>query len=258
MQIAMFQVDAFADRPFTGNPAAVCLLDEWPSDDVLQAIAAENNLSETAFVGPGCERLRWFTPVAEVDLCGHATLASAFVLFEAPGVNIDTVEFQTLSGPISVHREGDLLTLDFPSLPPSPCTPEDRLTTALGARPAEVFASRSSYMAVYATEAEIRALSPDMAALASLEQDRVMVTARGDDVDFVSRFFAPALGVPEDPVTGSAHCTLAPFWAERLGRSRLRARQVSRRGGELVCEVRGDRVRISGRAVLYMRGEITV
>jgi PhzF family phenazine biosynthesis protein len=257
MEIPIYHVNAFADRPFAGNPAAVCLLNEWPDDGVLQAIANQNNLSETAFVDVNDLQLRWFTPVTEVDLCGHATLAAAFVLFETGRVRTE-VRFDTLSGPLTVTREIDSIILDFPAFPSNACEPESELATALGAPPAEVFESRFAYLAVYGTESEVRALQPDMTVLTRLTKDRVIVTAPGDDVDFVSRFFAPLLGVPEDPVTGSAHCTLAPFWAARIGRDRLHARQVSRRGGELWCEVYADGVRIAGRAVEYLTGRIRV
>ena len=258
MEAPLFQVDAFADRPFAGNPAAVCLLQRWPDAEVMQAIAAENNLSETAFlVGTGSEyALRWFTPVAEVDLCGHATLASAYVLFEQFGVDAEAVSFDTESGRLTVRRSADgLFEMDFPARAAEPCDAPDGLIAALGGSPVEVGLA-ADYLVRYAAEPEVRDLEPDFAGLRGLEARGVIVTAPGEECDFVSRFFAPDLGIPEDPVTGSAHSTLAPYWSDELGKSRLYARQLSRRGGELWCEVAGERVKISGRAVLYLSGSI--
>lgn len=261
MRIPLYQIDAFADGPFTGNPAAVCPLDAWLPADTMQAIAAENNLSETAFFVPEGDfyRLRWFTPSVEVDLCGHATLASAFVVFSYLEPARDRVTFQTeKAGVLTVGRDGEALVLDFPSRPPLSCPMSDELAAALGKPPAMLLASRD-YLAVYDREDEIAALTPDFAALAALDRFAVIVTAPGSDgIDFVSRFFAPAGGVPEDPVTGSAHCTLIPYWAKRLGKSRLKARQLSWRGGRLSCRLCGDRVTIAGRAVLYLEGTITI
>ncbi|MBX9601535.1 MAG: PhzF family phenazine biosynthesis protein [Bryobacteraceae bacterium] len=259
MKIPLFQVDAFASRPFTGNPAAVCPLDAWLPDDTLQNIALENNLAETAFFVRTGDRfaLRWFTPEVEVDLCGHATLASAYVLFRELGLEGHRVCFDTRAGELIVTQSGDLLSLDFPSRPPSSDAVHPRLIDALGAQPLTVLSARD-YLVVYAREADVRALRPDMQVLSNVDRFAVIVTAPGEDVDFVSRFFAPAQGVPEDPVTGSAHCTLIPYWSKRLGKTKLKARQVSRRGGELECEDRGGRVRISGRAVKYMQGTIEV
>ncbi|MGV3720293.1 MAG: PhzF family phenazine biosynthesis protein [Actinomycetota bacterium] len=257
MRIPLYQIDAFADRVFGGNPAAVCPLASWLADALLQAIAAENNLSETAFFIPTEEtpRLRWFTPLAEVDLCGHATLAAAFVLFERLQPGRETVTFQSRSGPLTVTRSRDLLSLDFPALPLTAPLPTDALARALQTRPIEVRGGMD-LLAVFGSQAEVRALKPDMERLKGLDCRGVIATAPGDEVDFVSRFFAPAVGIPEDPVTGSAHCALTPYWAGRLGKSTLRARQISRRGGELQCELIGERVRISGRAVLYLEGNI--
>jgi PhzF family phenazine biosynthesis protein len=261
MRIPLYQIDAFADGPFTGNPAAVCPLEEWLPDDVMQAIAAENNLSETAFFVPEGDgyRLRWFTPTTEVDLCGHATLASALVVFRWLMPQRSEVTFQTQqAGPLTVSRDGDLLALDFPARPPSPCAMPDGLAAALGRPPAAVLAARD-YLAVYETADDIRALTPDFAAIARLDRFAVIATAPGTGgIDFVSRFFAPARGVDEDPVTGSAHCTLIPYWAGRLGKMRLEARQLSRRGGALTCALQGDRVTIAGHAVLYLEGRITI
>jgi len=263
VDIRIFQVDAFAERLFAGNPAAVCPLESWPADDLLRSIAAENNLSETAFFVPDphgdAYHLRWFTPVDEVDLCGHATLATAHVLLRYMEPSLHGVRFRTRSGELEVHREGERLVMDFPALRPEPCEPPAGLAAALGTTPLEVLAA-SDFVAIVPTEEAVRALAPDMAGLARLDRRGVAVTAEGEEpgIDFVSRFFAPALGVPEDPVTGSAHCELAPLWADRLGRTRLRARQLSKRGGEVLCEVESDRVHLSGRAVLYLEGTIRV
>jgi predicted PhzF superfamily epimerase YddE/YHI9 len=259
MQIPLYQIDAFAERPFTGNPAAVCPLDGWLPDPVMQSIAAENNLSETAFFVQDGEAwgLRWFTPTTEMDLCGHATLASAYAIFRflAPDRSSRAV-FRTLrAGELTVERSGELLALALPARPAAPCEPPPTLAAALGAAPTTVLAARD-YLAIYDEPGQVAALAPDFAALAKLDR-AVIVTAPGESgTDFVSRFFAPTLGVDEDPVTGSAHCTLIPYWARRLGKDRLAARQLSRRGGSLVCERRGERVVIAGRAVLYLSGTI--
>lgn len=256
MRIPIFQVDAFADRPFTGNPAAVMPLEAWLPDATLQAIAEENNLSETAFLvkEPEGWRIRWFTTVTEVDLCGHATLASAFVLFSGPEAGATSLSFHSRSGVLGVQRDGDLLVLDFPARPGRPA-PElaDRLAQALGAVPVEVRLARD-LMAVLADEAAVRAVRPDLDALQALPGMGTLITAPGRESDFVSRCFFPGDGVPEDPVTGSAHCTLVPYWAERLGKTRLRAFQASARGGHLECELAGDRVRLGGRAVKVIEG----
>lgn len=259
MKIPLYQVDAFASRVFTGNPAAVCPLEAWLPDATLQSIAAENNLAETAFlVGRGgAYELRWFTPLTEIDLCGHATLASAHVIFRFLEPGLREVRFRTKSGLLSVASDGDRLALDFPSRPGVPCEPPPGLAAALGASAREVYKARD-HMAVFATEAEVRALRPDADALRRLDCFAVIATAPGGAADFVSRFFAPGVGVPEDPVTGSSHCTLVPYWARRLGRSRLHAQQVSERGGELWCDDLGERVRIAGHAVLYLEGRITL
>ncbi len=261
MQIPLYQIDAFADGPFTGNPAAVCPLDSWLPDAVMQAIAAENNLSETAFFVLEGEfyRLRWFTPTTEVDLCGHATLAAAYVVFRWLQSDRRSITFQTVqAGPLTVARDGDLLALDFPSRPPEPCAMSEKLVAGLGRRPAALLAARD-YLAIYDHADDIAALTPDFAGLAALDRFAIIVTAPGTGgVDFVSRFFAPARGVDEDPVTGSAHCTLIPYWAERLGKTRLAARQLSRRGGALTCALTGARVTIAGRASPYLEGTITV
>lgn len=260
MEIPIFQVDAFSEKIFAGNPAAVCPLDQWLPDETLQAIAAENNLAETAYFvrGDGHFQLRWFTPGCEVDLCGHATLASAYVLFRELGEPGEILRFQTKSGELSVTREGDRLVLDFPARPPASVQPHPTLIEALGEQPMEILAARD-YLVRYETEAQVRQLAPNMAALIQID-DRfaTIVTAPGRDCDFVSRFFAPAKGVPEDPVTGSAHCTLVPYWAGKLGKDTLQARQVSRRGGDLFCRLRGQRVEIAGHGALYLRGSICI
>lgn len=257
MRIPLFQIDAFTGRLFTGNPAAVCPLEDWLDDRVMQAIAAENNLSETAFFvrRGGGYRLRWFTPAVEVDLCGHATLASAFVVFHHVDPSSDAVTFESRSGELTVRRDGELLAMDFPARPPAPCEAPAGLIDALGREPVKLLSSRD-HMAVFDTEQEVRALRPDIGRLAQVQHHALIVTAPGRDVDFVSRFFAPRAGITEDPVTGSAHCTLAPYWSQRLRKTKLHALQVSARGGELWCEHQGERVIISGRAVKYLEGSI--
>lgn len=259
MNLHQFQIDAFATRPFEGNPAAVCPLERWLPDTLLQAIAEENNLSETAFFVLSQKGfvLRWFTPVKEVDLCGHATLASAHVLFEILGYAKPSITFETRSGDLIVERKGSLLEMDFPACPAKPCALPELLADGLGRRPVEVLAG-DDYLAIFDNEAEIHALAPNHALLTQLDLRGVCVTAPGLATDFVSRFFAPKYGIPEDPVTGSAHCMLTPYWAARLGKTVLNARQVSRRGGNIGCELRGDRVRLSGRAVTFMTAEINV
>ena len=258
MRIPLYQVDAFADQVFAGNPAAVCLLEEWPPDALLQSIALENNLSETAFLVPeGAHwRLRWFTPKVEVDLCGHATLASAHVVFDRLGGKAQKVEFKTRSGRLTVYRNGPVLSMDFPASPPKPVDEPPGLAQALGASPEAVLAGGSVCLAIFADERAVRALDPDFRRLAVLNGGITAATAPGEEVDFVSRCFAPAAGIDEDPVTGSAHCALAPYWADRLGKTALTARQVSSRGGRLACTMQGDRVVISGRTALYLTGTI--
>jgi predicted PhzF superfamily epimerase YddE/YHI9 len=259
MKLPLHQIDAFTSRLFGGNPAAVVTLERWLPDDLLQRIAAENNLSETAYAipGTGVVPLRWFTPTFEIDLCGHATLAAAHVVltYHQPGQR--AVTFGTRSGELTVTRERELLSMDFPARPGAPVPVSDALAAALRARPREALLSRD-VLAVFDTEAEIRALRPDLERVAALDAMAVIATAPGSDVDFVSRFFAPRAGVAEDPVTGSAHCTLIPYWSARLGKRTLVARQLSARGGELRCEMRGDRVGIAGTVVEYLRGEITI
>jgi PhzF family phenazine biosynthesis protein len=258
MSIRIFQVDAFTDRLFHGNPAAVCPLDAWLSDELMQQIAMENNLAETAFFvkkGNGFD-IRWFTPKVEVDLCGHATLASAFVIFEFEGFRGDIIEFDSRSGPLKAAKDQDFITLDFPSDPPIEVPAEEGLSAALGLKPTGFFRGRSDYMLTYRSAAEIEELKPDMRLLSEASCRGVIVTAPGDESDFVSRFFAPQSGIDEDPVTGSAHTTLVPYWAAKLGRNELTAHQLSARRGWLKCKLAGDRVNISGRARAYMCGEI--
>lgn len=265
MQLTIYQIDAFAEKAFRGNPAAVVPLTEWLPDTQLQAIAQENNLAETAFFVPqtaGGYHLRWFTPTQEVPLCGHATLASAFVILTEMTPFEVSVDFQTLSGRLTVSRREDLLTMDFPSHALVPVEAPPALLNGLRLPPREVFVTPANpnYYAVYETEAEVRALTPDFALLAALEGLGVAVTAAGTQshCDFVSRYFAPGLGIPEDPVTGSIHCALIPYWAVRLSKTSLHAFQVSSRTGELFCEAAGDRVLISGQAVKYLDGRIFV
>jgi predicted PhzF superfamily epimerase YddE/YHI9 len=261
MRLPIYQVDAFADRVFRGNPAAVCPLPAWLPDATMQGIAAENNLSETAFLVPqdGDYALRWFTPTVEVDLCGHATLAAGHVVFHHIEPTRERVRFHTAkSGTLLVSRHGDSLIMDFPTRPAAPVVPPPGLFAALGGAPREVLRARD-HLVVYDSAPEVATLAPDFAALAKVDSWAAIVTAPGENgVDFVSRFFAPAQGVPEDPVTGSAHCTLAPYWARRLGKTAFEARQLSRRGGALRCTLDGDRVNIAGRAVLYLEGQIEV
>lgn len=258
MKIQIFQVDAFADRVFTGNPAAVCPLSEWLSPETMQSIAEENNLAETAFFVPNGDEfdIRWFTPKLEIDLAGHPTLATAHTIFTELEPGRKRVRFNTMGGDVlTVEMEDSVLSMDFPARPPSPANGIAEVAEALGAPPATFLAARDGF-AVYEREVEIRALKPDMTKLLAFEYLGVIATAPGDQVDFVSRFFAPGAGVPEDPVTGSAHCELIPYWSERLGKNELRARQLSERGGEIYCSHRGERVTIGGRAVTFMRGEI--
>lgn len=255
--IPYFEVFAFTRRMFAGNPAGVCLLEEWLPDDQLQAIATQNDLPETAFLIEHGDfyDLRWMTPAVEVDLCGHATLASAHVLFRHLDYRGNCVRFQTASGELRVERAGDRLVLDFPARPAGETSPNDDLIDALGARPERILQGRDLY-AVFETEAEVAAIKPNLERVAKLDAQGVVVTARGDQCDFVSRYFAPAAGIPEDPVTGSTHCTLIPYWSQRLGKKELFARQISARGGELFCEDRGERVGIGGDAVTYVEGKI--
>ena len=257
MDLPYYQVDAFSSRLFAGNPAGVCLLEEWLPDATLQSIATENNQSETAFVIVRQDHvdLRWFTPVVEVDLCGHATLAAAHVLFRHQGYSGDEIQFHTRSGTLRVLRRGDVLSLELPSWPAVACDAPAALVKGLGKAPL-LTAKAQDFLAIYETEEEVRNLQPDFAELKRLDARGIIATAPGEECDFVSRFFGPAVGVNEDPVTGSAHCTLVPYWAEQIGRTELAALQISARGGELTCFLRGDRVTLAGRAKTYLSGAI--
>jgi len=259
MRIPIYQIDAFANEQFKGNPAAVCPLDEWIKDDVLQKIAAENNLSETAFfVKKDHEyELRWFTPKSEIDLCGHATLASAFVIFTYLDKDAKNIKFNTKSGLLEVNKDEDLLTLVFPSREGEVCATPEALVKGLGKEPNEVYKARD-YLAVFDSEQDIMNLKLNMDELKKLDAFGVIVTAKGNEVDFVSRFFAPKAGVDEDPVTGSAHCTLVPYWKRKLNKQELVALQLSERGGTLYCTDLGEKVKISGEAVSYLEGYIQV
>ena len=260
MKLPLYQIDAFTSRVFAGNPAAVCPLEAWLPKETMQAIAMENNLSETAFFVPAGEGydIRWFTPTAEIDLAGHPTLAAAYVIFTYLEPSRDRVRFRTQIGDkLTVTREGDLVAMDFPSRPPAPREGLGDVSAALRARPVEVLAARDGF-AVFEMESEVRALKPDMEKVAALDCLGVIATAPGEDSNFVSRFFGPRVGVPEDPVTGSAHCTLIPYWAQRLNKTEMFARQISARGGEIFCEDHGARVRIKGRCASYLEGTVVL
>lgn len=259
MKLPIYQIDAFAEKPFEGNPAAVVPLEKWLPNTTLQAIAEENNLSETAFFVPLNTgfKIRWFTPNREVKLCGHATLASAFVLFNILGYENDTVTFESLSGPLSVTKTDDLLTLDFPSQKPEKCEIPEALVNGLGRTPIECYRGED-FVAVFRNEHEIKSIIPNHNLLEKLDSRGVIVTATSSEYDFVARFFAPKYGIPEDPMTGSAYTQLTPYWSEKLGKTQLTARQVSQRGGKLFCQLDGNRVRISGYAVKYMEGIIEI
>jgi predicted PhzF superfamily epimerase YddE/YHI9 len=262
MSLSVFHVDAFTKVRFSGNPAAVCPLTHWLDDELLRAVAAENNLSETAYFVPQGDsyELRWFTPRCEVKLCGHATLASAFVVMQILAPGRDWVHFRTRSsGELSVYRDGDLLAMRFPALVPWTCIDEPTaLMEGLGRKPASLLQIEDNYFAVYESEEEVRRITPDFRLLEKLHPAGVAITAPGTNCDFVSRYFAPSYGIPEDPVTGSTHCSLAPYWAERLGQKSLQARQVSERGGELWCEVGANRVILKGNAVLTLQGGLLI
>ncbi|MBK7404514.1 MAG: PhzF family phenazine biosynthesis protein [Phycisphaerales bacterium] len=258
----IFHVDAFTNRLFSGNPACVVPLQEWISEHAMQAIAAENNVSETAFFAPEIDtegefRIRWFTPTCEVDLCGHATLATAHVLIHHLKHHADQIRFESASGVLRVNREGDRLVLDFPSRPGEPAEITDELVRALGIRPSEAYRARD-VMCVYQSKKDILALQPDMDRLARVAPFGLIATAPAVGHDFVCRFFAPAKGVDEDPVTGSAHCTLIPYWANRLKKHTLVSHQISKRAGELFCRLDGDRVHIGGACVTYSEGSLAV
>ena len=256
----MYQIDAFTEKVFSGNPAAVCILDTWIDVILMQQIAAENNLSETAFAvkSGNTFEICWFTPTVEIDLCGHATLATAYVLFNYYKIKETTLKFHShRSGILSVDLDqNDNLTLDFPIDTVKTATTNKALNDALGNTPQQTFKNTSDYLLTFSSQKEVEALNPDFYALSKIDTRGIMVTAPGDNVDFVSRFFAPRSGIDEDPVTGSAHCSLIPFWSEKLNKTKLTAKQVSTRGGDLDCELIGDRVRIAGKCCLYMIGEI--
>jgi PhzF family phenazine biosynthesis protein len=269
MRIPLFRLDAFTNQPFKGNPAAVCPLPAWLDDELLRKVAAENNLSETAFFVAKRDRpegelydLRWFTPRGEVKLCGHATLASAYVLLNLLQSGAREVRFETrFSGTLTVHKDNEIFAMDFPALFAEPCSNlPDALIPALGPgpHPSHVMEVNETYVVAYEHESAIQKMRPDFASLQRLHPFVVSVTAPGDEVDFVSRYFKPSYGMPEDPATGSAHCALAPYWAKRLGKSRLHARQLSERGGELWCEMTGNRVILKGNAILTMQATLTI
>jgi PhzF family phenazine biosynthesis protein len=255
-----YVVDAFANKVFEGNPAGVCIMDAWLSDDMMQKIAIENNLSETAFAVKEDEyyRLRWFTPGSEIDLCGHATLATAYVIANFYDKEIQRIRFQTLSGELMVVRNGDLYEMDFPSRMPEAHSLTDQMVEALGIKPSETYLGRD-LMFVLESESDVVNLDPNFSKLAALPDGLgVLITAKSDRYDFVSRSFFPKLNVNEDPVCGSAHCNFIPFWAERLNKQEMIARQVSKRGGTLLCKFFGERVTISGQAVLYSMAELCI
>ena len=258
--MTLYQIDAFTDKLFGGNPAAVIPFDSWPADNIMQSIAAENNLAETAFVVPEGDdfRIRWFTPGVEVDLCGHATLATAYVMYQEMAYNHDQIRFQSRSGLLTVNRDGEWLTLDFPADHYQPIEISDALKKCTSATIQEAYRGARDFMIVLENQHAVTNSDFDLSAILHLGHCGFIATAKGEDVDFVSRFFAPAYAIPEDPVTGSSHCTLTPYWANKLGKNNLTARQLSSRGGYLKCELKGDRVLISGKAVMYMKGKLDV
>ncbi len=261
MKQVIYQVDAFTRELYKGNPAAVCIMAAWPDREIMQHIASENNLSETAFAVPVNDRyeIRWFTPRMEVELCGHATLAAAHVLFGHLNHPFDRIYFESLhSGTLTVERSGDWLILDFPADSLEEMAVPEIIITALHKAPLKAFRGKTDFMFVFASQYEIESLQPDFDLLARVGARGIIVTALGNKYDFVSRFFAPRAGINEDPVTGSAHTVLIPYWSKLLGKKKMMARQLSERGGELVCEMRGKRVKISGQAVTYMTGEINI
>jgi len=261
MKLKIYQVDAFTDKVFSGNPAAVCPLDQWLDDELMQNIAMENNLAETAFyVKSGNEyHIRWFTPKLEVDLCGHATLAAAFVLFNFENHTDAEIRFHSpRSGELIVTRHGDSLTLNFPSDSIKPVELTSELTAGFNLKPVEAYKGKTDYMLVFENESLVKELIPEIDIIAKIAARGIIITAPGDTADFVSRFFAPQSGIDEDPVTGSAHTTLTPFWAKRLGKNELSAIQLSGRKGYLNCKYLNERVEISGQARLYLKGEIFI
>ena len=259
MDLSIYQIDAFSSCVFEGNPAAVCPLDEWLPDETMQSIAEENNLSETAFFVPKDDgfHIRWFTPASEVDLCGHATLGSAYVLFNILGYKNEAIQFDSKSGILVVTKQDDWLTLDFPKQPLVYCETPKEIVEAFSKEPIECMMSED-IIAVFENEIDIESANPDFEQLKKLDSRGVIITAKSMRYDFVARFFAPKYGIPEDPVTGSAYTQLAPYWASKLGKQKFKAKQLSSRGGELYCEILGDRVLISGKATKYMEGKITI
>jgi len=259
MELNLYQIDAFASKTFEGNPAAICPLDSWLPDETMQAIAMENNLSETAFfVGSdGIYQIRWFTPVDEVDLCGHATLASAYLLFNILKIPQQPITFQSNSGPLIVDKDGDWIEMDFPSQPPQPCETPVAIQQAFATEPLHCL-KREDYIVVFADEEDLLNAKPDLAKLRELDLRGVTITAKSAQYDFVSRFFAPKYGIDEDPVTGSSFTQLAPYWSEVLGKTELTAKQLSKRGGEVMCRLMGERVKIRGQAIKYMVGTIEI
>ena len=260
MELTIYQIDAFTAQLFGGNPAAVCPLTEWLPTDIMQKIALENNLSETAFIIPEGDRyhIRWFTPAIEVDLCGHATLATAHALYAEMGYAKDAVVFNSKSGLLTVSKKGDLYTMNFPTDELGTVAIPQEITDGLGVMPKEVFRGKDDYLAIFDSQTTIENFSPDFNKLGQLKARGIITTAKGDTVDFISRCFFPAAGIDEDPVTGSAHTTMTPYWTKKLGKTQMDARQLSARGGLLHCEYLGDRVNISGKAVTYLRGVITI
>ena len=260
-KIKMYQVDAFTDKLFHGNPAAVCLLDEWLSEEQMQKIGTENNLSETAFLVPKGDdyEIRWFTPVVEVELCGHATLASAHVLFEHNNYPNEKVIFHSQArGELTVTKDGKSLTLNFPADTIQKVDAPESLLKAFNIKPKECYKGKTDFLLIYSSQEEIEKIEPDFNLILLSGARGVIVTAKGNDTDFVSRFFAPGAGINEDPVTGSAHTTLTPYWSEKTGKKVLTAKQISKRQGDLKCELCGDRVKITGKAVTYLIGEIEI
>ncbi len=259
MKIPLYQIDAFASKLFEGNPAAVCPLDKWLPDEIMQSIAAENNLSETAFFVPRGNgfHIRWFTPANEVDLCGHATLAAAYILFNTLGYKKDKIEFDSKSGILTVTKDNEWLVMDFPAQPPVSCDIPEEIIKAFNIEPIECLKSED-FIVVFEREIDIESAHPDFGQLIKLDLRGVIITAKSSRYDFVARFFAPKYGIPEDPVTGSAYTQLAPYWVSKIGPKRFSVKQMSSRGGELTCELVGDRVLISGRAVKYLEGTIKI
>ena len=260
-KIKIFQVDAFTDKVFHGNPAAVCILDKWIKDEEMQKIGFENNLSETAFVvKKNCDyEIRWFTPTTEVDLCGHATLAAAHILYEYYNYQSEKINFHShTSGLLTVEKKNNYLTLDFPTDIYEQADPPEVLIAAFGKIPLETYRGKTDYLLIFSSQKEIEEIKPDLNLISSVSCRGVIISAPGTDTDFVSRFFAPLAGVNEDPVTGSAHTTLTPYWSKKLGKTILTAKQVSKREGELKCELQGERVKITGKAVIYLKGEIKI